>query len=390
MSPTMTEGGVVLWKFKPGESFKGGDVLLEVETDKATIDVEASDDGILWQILEQAGATGIPVGKPIAYLAEPGDDLLTLVPPAVNDELVDTSKVGSIEETDTKSISYKNSETNPVPTHGSTDIFLPANPKLKLFPSVELLLQKHGISRSEAMEKIPSSGPNGRLLFGDILAHVGAIKTQDIIKIRSYVQSCQHLDLSSITLATKEELKKLQQIPIETNIEPSLEAINITLVPRNVRNLSLVLVLQQSAGIVEFGKSVRNAIAAATRDVYASKFPQYATSAVGSISNDQDALFDELMLPPVTQKRFEVVSVDVQLGSAISNRVAASVCIFDDLMSASLIGKPKPSEEEEPVTMIVDTSIVLDTKAPDAEEFFEAFKNALRARYPCEHLNIIG
>lgn len=47
MSPTMERGGVVDWKFKAGDTFSAGDVLLEVETDKATIDVEAQDDGKL-------------------------------------------------------------------------------------------------------------------------------------------------------------------------------------------------------------------------------------------------------------------------------------------------------------------------------------------------------
>ena len=51
MSPTMTEGGIASWKKKEGESFTTGDVLVEIETDKATIDVEAQDDGILGKII---------------------------------------------------------------------------------------------------------------------------------------------------------------------------------------------------------------------------------------------------------------------------------------------------------------------------------------------------
>jgi pyruvate dehydrogenase E2 component (dihydrolipoamide acetyltransferase) len=51
MSPTMTEGGIASWKKNEGETFAAGDVLLEIETDKATIDVEAQDDGILAKIV---------------------------------------------------------------------------------------------------------------------------------------------------------------------------------------------------------------------------------------------------------------------------------------------------------------------------------------------------
>ncbi|KAI7207136.1 hypothetical protein KC365_g16736, partial [Hortaea werneckii] len=50
LSPTMTEGNIANWKLKEGESFSAGDVLLEIETDKATMDVEAQDDGILVKV----------------------------------------------------------------------------------------------------------------------------------------------------------------------------------------------------------------------------------------------------------------------------------------------------------------------------------------------------
>ena len=51
MSPTMTEGGIASWKMKEGDTFTAGDVLVEIETDKATIDVEAQDDGVLAKII---------------------------------------------------------------------------------------------------------------------------------------------------------------------------------------------------------------------------------------------------------------------------------------------------------------------------------------------------
>jgi pyruvate dehydrogenase E2 component (dihydrolipoamide acetyltransferase) len=75
MSPTMTEGGIAEWKKKEGDSFSAGDVLVEIETDKATIDVEAQEDGILAKIISQDGAKGVQVGATIAVLAEEGDDL---------------------------------------------------------------------------------------------------------------------------------------------------------------------------------------------------------------------------------------------------------------------------------------------------------------------------
>ncbi|KAI9056959.1 single hybrid motif-containing protein [Trametes sanguinea] len=63
MSPTMTEGGIASWKKKEGESFEAGDVLLEIETDKATIDVEAQEDGIVGKILAPDGTKNVPTDK---------------------------------------------------------------------------------------------------------------------------------------------------------------------------------------------------------------------------------------------------------------------------------------------------------------------------------------
>ena len=82
LSPTMTEGNIASWKVKEGDSFSAGDVLLEIETDKASMDVEAQDDGIIAKITQGDGAKGIKVGTRIGVLAEPGDDISSLEIPA--------------------------------------------------------------------------------------------------------------------------------------------------------------------------------------------------------------------------------------------------------------------------------------------------------------------
>jgi pyruvate dehydrogenase E2 component (dihydrolipoamide acetyltransferase) len=61
MSPTMTEGGIASWKLKEGDTFTAGDVLVEIETDKATIDVEAQDDGFLAKIM--VSRPNLPTGR---------------------------------------------------------------------------------------------------------------------------------------------------------------------------------------------------------------------------------------------------------------------------------------------------------------------------------------
>ena len=78
----MTEGNIAKWAVKEGDSFSAGDILLEIETDKASMDVEAQDDGIMAKILQGDGTKGIKVGVRIGVLAEPDDDLSTLEIPA--------------------------------------------------------------------------------------------------------------------------------------------------------------------------------------------------------------------------------------------------------------------------------------------------------------------
>ena len=73
LSPTMTEGTLARWLKKEGEAVRAGDVIAEIETDKATMEVEAVDEGGLGRILGQDGTEGVKVNEPIAVLVEPGE-----------------------------------------------------------------------------------------------------------------------------------------------------------------------------------------------------------------------------------------------------------------------------------------------------------------------------
>ena len=74
LSPTMTEGKIARWVKKVGEDVRAGDVIAEIETDKATMEVEAIDDGKLAEILVDEGTEGVAVNTPIAVLAGEGDE----------------------------------------------------------------------------------------------------------------------------------------------------------------------------------------------------------------------------------------------------------------------------------------------------------------------------
>jgi len=74
LSPTMTEGNLAKWHKKEGDPVKAGDVIAEIETDKATMEFEAVDEGTLGKILVPEGSEGVKVNQPIALLLEEGED----------------------------------------------------------------------------------------------------------------------------------------------------------------------------------------------------------------------------------------------------------------------------------------------------------------------------
>src|SRR6202790_1578770 len=75
LSPTMEKGNLAKWLKKEGEAVKAGDVIAEIETDKATMEVEAIDDGTLAKIVVPEGTTDVPVNQLIAVLAGGGGAL---------------------------------------------------------------------------------------------------------------------------------------------------------------------------------------------------------------------------------------------------------------------------------------------------------------------------
>ena len=85
LSPTMEEGNLAKWLVKEGDNVSSGDVIAEIETDKATMEVEAVDEGVIGKILIDEGAEGVKVNTPIAVLLQEGesaDDIGKSAPPS--------------------------------------------------------------------------------------------------------------------------------------------------------------------------------------------------------------------------------------------------------------------------------------------------------------------
>src|SRR5579863_9360455 len=82
LSPTMTEGKIARWLKAEGDHVQPGDAIAEIETDKATMEVEAVDEGVLAKLLIPEGTEHVAVNTPIAIIAENGEDVSAAVPAA--------------------------------------------------------------------------------------------------------------------------------------------------------------------------------------------------------------------------------------------------------------------------------------------------------------------
>jgi hypothetical protein len=206
MSPTMTEGNISSWKVKEGDSFSTGDVLLEIETDKATMDVEAQDDGIMAKIFAPDGSKNVQVGTRIAVLADEGDDISSLeIPP--DDSKPASKPPENIKQAEEESKSAPRPEPTGTSTLSQSQRLAPASSpsspgqstKYPLYPSVIALIHENHLSDSD-VAKIPATGPQNRLLKGDVLAYLGSIPLDYSSKESKRIEHISHLDLSNIKI----------------------------------------------------------------------------------------------------------------------------------------------------------------------------------------------
>jgi pyruvate/2-oxoglutarate dehydrogenase complex dihydrolipoamide acyltransferase (E2) component len=161
------------------------------------------------KIQQGDGAKAIQVGTRIAVTAEPGDDLSTLEIPPENDAATKPTADGKATPNEAPK------ETEPVPKQErkipsqAEEASPPAAKKMAsgeakkqtypLYPSVQHLLKENGLPREEA-DKIPATGPNGRLLKGDVLAYLGRINESYSKDQSERIAKLAHLDLSDIKM----------------------------------------------------------------------------------------------------------------------------------------------------------------------------------------------
>ncbi len=150
LSPTMTEGTLSRWLKKEGEAIAAGDVIAEIETDKATMEVEAVDEGVLGRILVADGTEGVKVNATIGILVEQGE--------AVPDEAAPAAAAPATEAAPAP-VANAAAASGPAPAaaHGT---------RLFISPLAKRLAAEAGIEPA----KLTGSGPQGRIVRADVEA----------------------------------------------------------------------------------------------------------------------------------------------------------------------------------------------------------------------------
>src|SRR5271165_1358875 len=160
LSPTMTEGNLAKWLKKEGDEVHSGDVLAEIETDKATMEVEAVDDGQIGKILVPEGAQGIKVNEPIALLLGEGEDASALEKFAVP-----VPQPAPVVQPSVASVQL-------VPATPAVPARERGNGRIFASPLARRMAQQAGLD----LGAIRGSGPQGRIVKSDVEAALSPVR----------------------------------------------------------------------------------------------------------------------------------------------------------------------------------------------------------------------
>ncbi|MCH2161316.1 MAG: 2-oxo acid dehydrogenase subunit E2 [Phycisphaerales bacterium] len=159
LSDTMEQGTIIRWNVKEGDAVSSGDVVADVETDKATMEMQVYDDGVIASILVDEGKQ-VPVGTTIAMLAEEGEDPTSISSGGGEAAAASESPAGTPEV-----VAEVVSTEHATPAASSP---APDGGKIRVSPVARHLAEEHGVD----LRNLQGSGPGGRIVKRDILAAV--------------------------------------------------------------------------------------------------------------------------------------------------------------------------------------------------------------------------
>ncbi len=156
LSPTMTEGNLAKWHVGEGDRINAGDILAEIETDKATMEIEAVEEGVLGRILVAEGSEGIAVNAPIALLLEEGEDAAAL-------DAVSTTEIPGPSAPPAAAPTASAPVATATPQAPAT---VEKGDRVFASPLARRMAKQAGL----ALDAITGSGPHGRIVKQDIEA----------------------------------------------------------------------------------------------------------------------------------------------------------------------------------------------------------------------------
>ena len=164
LSPTMEEGTLAKWNVKEGDAVSSGDVIAEIETDKATMEVEAVEEGTVGKILIGEGTEGVKVNAPIAVLLEDGESA----------DDIDLGAISNGGDAGTASSDAPQEESKPEKTNGASPtpqaakapspVASKSNGRILASPLAKRIAKQEGLDLSV----VTGSGPRGRVIKRDV------------------------------------------------------------------------------------------------------------------------------------------------------------------------------------------------------------------------------
>ena len=194
LSPTMTEGKLSKWLIQKSSKVISGDVIAEIETDKATMEIEAVDDGVLYEIFVEEGTDNVAVGSTLALIKEDNDTEDQL------NSFLEKNNVNNLSEKDNKKIQEINSKTdNEIHDTNVDKKFLNVkenileNERIKISPLAKRIALKNNVNFSSLL----GTGPHGRIVKKDIEDFIKSNK--NITSIDSHHKSSSNKSYRDIT-----------------------------------------------------------------------------------------------------------------------------------------------------------------------------------------------
>lgn len=245
LSPTMEMGNLVKWLKKEGDSISSGEIIAEIETDKALMEYESSDDGVLGKILIVEGTNDVKVNSPIAILLEEGesiDDLDNINKEIIIDDKAETLNNEVLDDSQKTSNDEQEKDMPLNTVEGNIDSLNNKKSQINLdierkyiSPLAKRIAEENNIDTRE----LSGSGPNGRIVKKDIHQYISSestgIKVADYDSIASLYDASNYSekmnDNMRLVIAKRLEESNLQIPSYTLNLDCSISKLN------QIRNL---------------------------------------------------------------------------------------------------------------------------------------------------------